>query len=1066
MIRSSAVSILFSVLLMSCSQSIEGDLNVFGGDPDTTISVGGSSSFESEEDLYAQGKALYGAQCASCHGPEGTGDPGSSILGAIRNETAIELTRNAMPMGDAMACGIDCSVATIAWVARVNDIELNIDLASNPSSGTGDGDLVNNPGNGGNNGSSSKPEIDLDLFVAEDSFIHRKFPTSNFGRDDVLSTKFANVEKSGSRIALLKFRLPEIESQDFKAELFYYFASENSDSSTANANVSLVENSWSEMEVTWNNAPTARYEVSNKAFETYANKAGSWEIIDVTDAVKTMVEEGEDTISFSVRNNSRHIINISSREYHNAVTGAVLSIKSNGDSDDSNGSGSSNDSSGNNDSGNNDSGNNDSGNNDSGNDNQTPATGQLENGASQYASQCAGCHGDIGDGKPRGSSIVSTLFDDNYVSIIETTMPFGSAGSCDVNCSEDITAWLRTLHDQSNVGNDSGSDNNSDSDSDNNDSSSDNNNSDTDNNGSGNNSGDLDTSSVITATDSILLNRLYKASMNLNSEVPRQNWVNMVKSNGESGLASAIDQMMNEDSFYQRLKEIYSPNLQGNGKVSDKYVNTFGGDDEWYESLNNSDKEKFAKEASRMSLGDSGIELVSYVVKNNKPFTEILTADYLVLNYYGARMLGLLDQVNFTRISNPEYSDLPYSPAEFKKVRSPDVPMAGVLTTNPFMDKYPTTGTNVNRHRSYNVYKLFLDTDILEISGSRVEADDIAVDHPTMNSPTCTGCHTVMDPVASTFRHWQRGSERRTRYQDAKWSQDDILEPGFNGQKMPASESAPLQWLVPKITSDRRFALATVKTLFQEITGHSVLAYPSEMSAQIEFQRYEHQQLVINEMADNFIRLNYNLKTLIKALLTSDYFNGEAFVGGTSQLLSAERLKRKLLVTTGDNSFSGSSVLLNGDVYAGDQPNGIMVLINQYTASYISCESIGKDLTKSYSNRLLLPNFVTNQSLENSNGSKNTQAHDAVKADLKNLMWVLWGQNVNTNDAGLNELYESYLDIVRLGSEDQDTSNLSNSCRYTDPASKQKISKDSDFRVRGWISTLNLMIDDYRYLYE
>jgi len=1065
MFRSTSLTLMFTTLLLGCTEGFEGDINVLGGDPDTTINVGGSSSFESEADLYAQGEAVYLDQCANCHGAKGAGDPGSTILGAIRNETAISLTHNTMPLGNAEFCDYDCSIAVVAWVAMENNIKLNIDISN--ASGTSDNSEKSEEDKKGD----AAAKMGLDIFVSEDSYIHRKNGDENFGQSEMLGTKYSDVQKNGSRKALFKFLLPEIATQHYKAELFYYHSSESPADVGSSISIDLLENNWSENLVTWNNAPASRFEVAAFTAQTLNTSVGSWEIIDVTSAVKMMVLEGEDAISFSVNNGNSHMISISSREYHNAVTGAVLSIKSinlpggnnnnaNTSSDQDN-SGTNTDNSDTGDSSEDASSDTNNGNIDSGNNpttpdsdpnaNTDPNTDQVESGRKQYAAQCAGCHGTVGDGQPRGSSIIGTLFDNDYARTVETTMPFGSAGSCGVTCSVDITVWMRTQHEDPNNNNNGNTDNSSNESTD---------------NSPVQDTGNLDTSNPLTASDSILLSRLYKASMNLNSIVPKQSWVNMVKNDGENGLASALDQMMNEETFYQRLQEIYAPALQHVGRVSRQYVRSFSGNDEWWKSLDSNNEEKFAENAAKVGLGNSAIELVNYVVKNNKPFTEILTADYLVLNYYGARSLGLLSQVEFTRISNPEYSDLPYSPAEFKKVRSPDVPMAGVLTTQPFMDNYPTTITNVNRHRSYNVFKMFLDTDILEISGSRVEADDIVIEHPTMNSPTCTGCHTVMDPVASTFRHWQRGTERRETYKDAKWAQEGILEPGFNGQTMPFDNSAPLQWLVPKIASDRRFAVATVKTLFQEITGHPVLAKPSSNSNTIDIQRYDYQQTVINELADSFVNTNYDLKALIKALLTSDYFNGETYIGGSSRLIPANRFKRKLLATTGDNSFSGSNALLAGDVYVGDQPNGIMVLINQYTASYISCEALGKDLSKAYGDRLLLPNFVTEDELHNSNGSKSGRAHNAVKADVQNLMWVLWGKNVNTNDAVLIDLYESYLAFVLRGSVDQDTSTLSGNCRYTDPASGLTVSKDPDFRVRGWVAVLNLMIDDYRYLYE
>ncbi|OUS34490.1 hypothetical protein A9R00_12485, partial [Oleispira antarctica] len=425
--------------------------------------------------------------------------------------------------------------------------------------------------------------------------------------------------------------------------------------------------------------------------------------------------------------------------------------------------------------------------------------------------------------------------------------------------------------------------------------------------------GELDNSQTLAATQQRLLSRLYKASMNLNSTLPRNSWVNSVKEDGQAGLESSVDKMMNEDAFYDRLKEIYKPYLHTTSTASGSYVGTFGGDEDWHQTFSDNTKEKYARNASYNALNSGALELISYVAKTNRPFTEILTADYMLLNYFSARMLNRLDSVQFTPIEDAQYSDLAFSEDEYKKVKIEDVPLAGVLTSHAFIRQYPTTATNVNRHRSYHVFKQFLDTDIFEISGSRVETDDIASENPTMNNPTCTGCHNVMDPVSSTFRHWQRRDERNVT--PKSWDQSQLLAPGFNGEIMPEDEGAPLQWLTQRITQDPRFARATVKTLFQAITGHVLLINPDQQAGQLANQRYNYQQSVIQQIASDFIDSNYNIKQLIKALIMSDYFNSETFVGGSSQLLPSERLIRKLKATLNDNSFSGSNTLLSSSVY-------------------------------------------------------------------------------------------------------------------------------------------------------
>ena len=82
-------------------------------------------------------------------------------------------------------------------------------------------------------------------------------------------------------------------------------------------------------------------------------------------------------------------------------------------------------------------------------------------------------------------------------------------------------------------------------------------------------------------------------------------------------------------------------------------------------------------------------------------------------------------------------------------------PHAGVLNTNAFLARYPTTPTNRNRARSRWTYYHFLGVDI-EKSASRT-TDPVALadtNNPTMHNPACTVCHRVLDPVAGAFQDY------------------------------------------------------------------------------------------------------------------------------------------------------------------------------------------------------------------------------------------------------------------------------------------------------------------------
>lgn len=170
-------------------------------------------------------------------------------------------------------------------------------------------------------------------------------------------------------------------------------------------------------------------------------------------------------------------------------------------------------------------------------------------------------------------------------------------------------------------------------------------------------------------------------------------------------------------------------------------------------------------------LSRSPSELVAYVVENDLPYTEILTADYAMMNPAYAAFNGA--DLDF---QNPD-SILDFLPGQTTQVLRDDnlineeigsefrrfsgnwttvtIPHAGILTSYAFLDRYETTETNRNRARSRWTYLHFLGVDIEKSAGRTNDPDALAdTDNPTMNNPNCTVCHTFMDPVAGTFQNF------------------------------------------------------------------------------------------------------------------------------------------------------------------------------------------------------------------------------------------------------------------------------------------------------------------------
>ena len=233
------------------------------------------------------------------------------------------------------------------------------------------------------------------------------------------------------------------------------------------------------------------------------------------------------------------------------------------------------------------------------------------------------------------------------------------------------------------------------------------------------------------------------------------------------------------------------------------------------------------------------LELIAYVAESDLPYTEILTADYIMANPWAATAYGAS-----TRFDDPE------DPHEFKPSRivsyyregggyedeydpvinatlliAPgplitDYPHAGILNTTAFLQRYPTTATNRNRARARWTYYHFLGLDV-EKSASRTTDPEALADtnNPTMHNPNCTVCHSVLDPVAGAFQNYgERGF-----YRD-QWggmdSLDEFYKYGPSGRRdFPVSqrsrEEGPTALGTVRLFADRdnELGLKNLRTL-------------------------------------------------------------------------------------------------------------------------------------------------------------------------------------------------------------------------------------------------------------
>ena len=370
-------------------------------------------------------------------------------------------------------------------------------------------------------------------------------------------------------------------------------------------------------------------------------------------------------------------------------------------------------------------------------------------------------------------------------------------------------------------------------------------------------------------------------------------------------------------------------------------------------------------------------ELVAYVIENELPYSEILTADYMMMNrtmntwlegtatfspdegddifkpsvvqgYYYA---GALEEVEFRENSNSTYRALG-EPLQ-------DFPHAGLLTDFGFLSRYPTTATNRNRARARWTFYHFLGIDIEKSSQRPTDEASLSdLNNPTMNNPSCTVCHALLDPVAGAFQNWSDENLYRGGYgEDAldgfykhppngstsPYRPGDLWyrgmrEPGLFYNKITERHST-LRSLAELIVAEPSFKTASGAFWWSPVFGKPLLDKPTveaDNGYAAKLAAYRAQQEAIEDFA-GALSAGMNAKDMLVEMFMSPWFSGDSVQSyafdsahyeakfGSDQLLTPQQLAKKTRALTGvawrtnlrpsgkvDSEYEQLSVLFGG----------------------------------------------------------------------------------------------------------------------------------------------------------
>ena len=574
--------------------------------------------------------------------------------------------------------------------------------------------------------------------------------------------------------------------------------------------------------------------------------------------------------------------------------------------------------------------------------------------------------------------------------------------------------------------------------------------------------------------------------------------------------AAILDTLLSEDAFYERLQEGFNDifltlGVDGNPDQTVLSYEHFDKTRGWYQKfdLSKIEDEKERRDAGyklardyRAALLGEPMSLVKHIVRNDRPFTEIVTANYIMVTPYTARGYGCFEQIK-DQFENPNdpFEYIPFRLRALKGRRETEnqdsetgfYPHAGLLSTLQYLSRYPTTETNRNRLRGRMYYEHFLGVDVLELAARVSDAAAVTskFENPTMQASECVVCHKTLDPVAGLFQNFWRFDRNTALYGKRKdgWFAD-MFATGFEGDDLPPQEQwRALQWLGEKTASDPRFAKTMVAHAYYLLTGRRPLLPPESLDDPLydsKYQAYLVQQNQIDSIATRFTISNYNFKNVIKDWILSDFYRANGLKNasysrermaalediGIVRMLSPEQLERKVTTIFGMpwGHLKDQTAMLYGGIDSKEvteravAPSGAMGAIQRTLANDVACRNVALDFSRKKTERILFPDIETDAIPGESDVSDRK-----IRAAIVHLHQLVLGRDDDDKSIEVARTFELFSGVI---TDAQKRGRFDEREIWSCRQGLEKTVPDPHYTVRAWRAVLTYLLRQHEFLYE
>lgn len=595
---------------------------------------------------------------------------------------------------------------------------------------------------------------------------------------------------------------------------------------------------------------------------------------------------------------------------------------------------------------------------------------------------------------------------------------------------------------------------------------------------------------------------LRRVTLSLVGRLPSVEEFAAVEQGGLAAIDPILDSLMREDTFYTRLKEGFNDifltvGIEDNAETLLSYDH-FEKTRLWYQNYDFSHLPEAERQRAGWKMADvyrdallrEPLELISYIVRNDRPFSELATADYIMVSPYTARGYGIFEELKgqFKNTEDP----FEYLPAKLHAVTGRDgktqesptglYPHAGFLSMFHYLRRYPSTETNRNRLRARMFYQHFLGIDIMQLAPRSTDASAVAAKYeiPTMQAPDCVVCHKTIDPVAGIFQDFNFEGELGPR-KDGWYT--DMFQSGFEGEDMPTSERwrAP-QWLAERAVKDARFPIAMVEHVNYILMGRKVLQPPEDIDDPAfggKRRAYLEQRKMIKDVAGQFTGSGFNLKAAFKAIVATDFYRADGIATvaqhperqaelddiGVVRLVTPEQMERKLEAIFGKRwgRLDEAYKILYGGIDSitvterNAEPSGAMGAIQRIMANDVACLNVGRDFHRPASDRILFAG------IEASVVPSDEESNRRIRETIVSLHHKLLGYQRAVDHPEVERTFQLFCGII---ADAKSQPHYEPRETYFCGGREDFHVEDPHYTVRAWRGVVTYLLRQHEFLYE